>query len=755
MTERRVSLSPTKWFVAIVTIIAVTNIAILLDIPVLRQISGFIFLTFIPGFLFLSVLKLNRLGLLEKIVLSVGLSVAFLMLFGLALNASLLALGYTKPLSTASLLISFSTATIVLAIFAYIRNKDITFSFSNLKLTTGEKAFLIVPALFPLLSIVGMRLMNLTDNNVILMLLLFLIPAYVIFISFSNRKVSEKVYPTAIFLIGISLLLMYSLRSNHIIGGDTHREYFIFLTTLENLHWSQLGFGILDACLSISILPAIYQTFLNIDPEYLFKIVYSLIVSILPLVVYLLSKKYIGSFYAFLASVFFMSQIVFLWTPTYARVNIAMLFFALAIMVIFHDDIPESVKRGLLIVFVTSTVVSHYGVTYVTFFALLFTCIAMWIVSSITSHRKKLATPPAGNPVIEGDPPPLSLQGKTPPTGNDTTYRATALEPSHTQLRRRISITLIAIFVVMLFFWYSQMTGPSFSVGVRLVYDSFIHWEWFLAKGVVGEYPVQAAFGKTLPYTEVPQRIEFVFSWLTIILMSVGLLTTIRKFKTMVSIPFAGHEKPSFFLKKFESDYLMLSIGCYLLLVATVVLPTVAVTYGSSKVYFQTMIVLSIFFVIGGITVARYLKSRPHWILIAVLIPYFLSTTGVMCQVFGVPRAITLHSEGSLYSDMYVSDAESLAAKWVKERALQKIPIYVYGFTQQILLSQARIPLRETYPALISRYKEGEQIDGYIYLRHVDIVDRELVAKYPGIFAEKSKIYANGGSEVYRAYSLQ
>ena len=273
------------YFLFLISILIITGLVILLDIPVLRQLFGFIFLTFVPGFFLLHILKLNKLGLVDKIVLSVGLSVAFLMLFGLLVNGSLLAIGYAKPFSTTSLLISFSTVTIVLAIFAYIRNKGITFSFSNFKLTTGEKAFLIVPALFPLLSIVGMRIMNLTDNNVLLMLLLFLIPVYVIFISFSNRRVPEKVYPATIFLISISLLLMYSLRSSHIIDGDTHREFFIFLTTLDNLRWGQLGFGVLDACLSISILPTIYQTFLNINPEYLFKILFSLIASILPLIV--------------------------------------------------------------------------------------------------------------------------------------------------------------------------------------------------------------------------------------------------------------------------------------------------------------------------------------------------------------------------------------------------------------------------------------------------------------------------------------
>ena len=754
MTERRVSLSPTKWFAAIVTIIAVTNIAILLDIPVLRQISGFIFLTFVPGFLLLSVLKLNKLGFLEKIVLSVGLSVAFLMLFGLALNASLLAIGYTKPLSTISLLISFSAATIILAIIAYIRNKDITFSFSNLKLTTGEKAFLIVPALFPLISIVGMRLMNLTDNNVILMLLLFLIPAYVIFISFSNRKVSEKVYPAAIFLIGISLLLMYSLRSNHIIGADTNREFAIFLTTLDNLHWRQLGLGILDSCLSISLLPAIYQAFLNIDPEYLFKIVYSLIVSTLPLVIYLLSKKYVGSFYAFLTSVFFMSQIWFLWTPATARVNIALLFFALALMVLFSDNIGEFGKRTLFIVFTACIIVSHYGATYVAFFALLFTWIGMQVLSSIIASRtKKLAAISAKSRVVGGTPPNFSSQEESPSGIDATAYKATGLQSSQPQFRRGITAISIALFLTILFFWFSQMTGPSFSVGVKTIYTSIASWHWFLAEEAVSSRPVQAAFGRTLPYTGVPQRIEFVFSWLTIILMSIGLLlVTLRRVKTMVSNPHSEREKPNFSLKQFETEYLMLSIGCYLLLVATVLVPHVEEAYGSARVYFQMMAPLSIFFVIGGIMVARYLKSRPYWIILVVLLPYFLCTTGAICQVFGFPRAITLNSANSGgppgIFNMYIYEEESCSAKWLKEYAGGEATIYI-GSWATILVSQARIPEGQ-HKSFIATYQEGKQIDGYIYLRYLDIVDRELVAKYPGLFAQKSKIYTNGGSEVYK-----
>ena len=114
-----------------------TDLSILLDIPVFRQILGFTFFTIVPGLLILHILKLNKLGLTEKFVLSVGFSIAFLMFAGLIINWIYPALGYGTPLSTNSLLISFSIILLILAIIAYLRNRTASFAnLSDLKLNT-------------------------------------------------------------------------------------------------------------------------------------------------------------------------------------------------------------------------------------------------------------------------------------------------------------------------------------------------------------------------------------------------------------------------------------------------------------------------------------------------------------------------------------------------------------------------------------------------------------------------------------------
>ena len=304
-----------KWFVCIIVSAFITDLVNLLNIPFLRQILGFLFLTLLPGVLILQILKLNKIGSTEKFVLSVGLSISFLMFFGLLVNNLSLSFGYETPLATIPLLISLNIAFVVLGITGYKINKDSIFTLPNLNLSTSEKAFLIIPMLFPVLSLFGTRIMDTADNNIILMFMLFLITIYVAFVCFFNQKFPKRLYPVVIFLISISLVLAFVLRSNHIMGMDDHTEYYYFLTTLGNLHWSTFGHSALDACLCISILPTIYQSILNANQEYLFKILIPLIYSISPLIVYLLSKKYVGETYAFLASFFYIAQHTFVAFP--------------------------------------------------------------------------------------------------------------------------------------------------------------------------------------------------------------------------------------------------------------------------------------------------------------------------------------------------------------------------------------------------------------------------------------------------------
>lgn len=713
-----------EWFALMISILLLADLAVIFNIPFLRQIVGFFFLTIFPGLLILQILKLDKIDFTERLVLSVGLSISFLMFFGLFLNTFSLNIGYSTPLATSPLLISLNIAFIALTIVGYKINKNLCFPLTNIKLTTSEKGFLIVPILFPALSIFGMHVMNTTDNNIILMFLYLLIAAYVIFVCFSNQKFPKRLYPVVIFLIGISLVLLIVFRSNHILGVDAHLEYYYFQTTRDNLHWCISGHSALNACLSISLLPAIYQSILNVPSEFLFKVIYPVIYSTSPLLIYILSKKYVRESYAFLASCFFMFQYSFLSSTMNARTGTAVFFFVLTVMILFNDKIDPLTKKILFIVFMASCMVSHYATTYIFLFILLGTFIGIEIL------------------------------------------------PKKYEVKKVVSLTITIIFFALIFFWYSQVTETAFSAGISFIGNTFSNLNAFFVEEARSSN-VLALLGEDIGQKGIPHKIEFIFTWLTFAFIGIGIITLIRRYKEM-SFPELNFKSPDFLRDKIDVTYFMIAVISTGILFAMIVLPFISRGYGMHRLYSVGIAILSVFFVIGGIVIANYLNKllvihrrkaltknalqvRTYLIILLILIPYFFCVTGVTYQVFDYPRAITLNSGGE-HEYLFVHDQDSCGAKWSGDHIEKRQKIYTDFIGGSTLTSQGAIPLIWTdRRSLIG----DKKIKGYIYLRCYNTIGNKIhvikdgsktynMSDYTDIFSEKNEIYNNGGSRVLR-----
>ena len=60
--------------------------AIGFQLPIIRQLIGFIYLMFIPGILILRILKIHKIGVIETYLLTVGLSISVIMFLRAAIN---------------------------------------------------------------------------------------------------------------------------------------------------------------------------------------------------------------------------------------------------------------------------------------------------------------------------------------------------------------------------------------------------------------------------------------------------------------------------------------------------------------------------------------------------------------------------------------------------------------------------------------------------------------------------------------------
>ncbi|MGB9979498.1 DUF2206 domain-containing protein [Methanobacterium sp.] len=683
-----------KWLVTLISILFITDIIILLDVPFLREFMTFVSFTTIPGILILHVLKLNKIEFVKKIVLLVGLSVAFLIFMGLLLNSLYPII--LKPLSLMPVLILSNVILIILAFIAYIRNKnDFNLNnFLNLNINLKGKLVspLIFPALFPFMAVFGTYLMNLTQNNFILLLMLILIPVYIVIITLLKDRIHDATYPFALWTIALSLLLMHGLTSSYLMGRDVHYEYYSFQLALQSFHWDiNTYLNPYNACLSITILPTILQSLSNLNGEYIFKI-FSLIGSFIPLVVYIVSKKYLENKYAFFAGLLFSFQLFFVYLLGAVRQEIAILFFFLAIMILFTADVSKTIKKILFVIFMVSVVVSHYTTAYVSFILIL---------------------PILLMPFFKG----LFIDKKLKFTNFDV-------------------IILLFLFILA---WYLLFGKVQANAGSQVLQSTIA------GSGDRGDY-VLGVLGIVLK--SVPNTISVIVHDLIFVTIGIGLLTILRNYKK--------------FIKQMDPEYIVVIFVSIILLVMFLVLPYISVAYDAVRLFFQLLIFLAPVFIIGAMKIAKIIK-RPKWdilIVLVLLISLFSCATYLQYHFYGEPYSPDYDSNGLVRNEAYIYNQEVIGATWLKDNYMNNYTTYSEGRGLIVFLTAygsggTNMNLNNS---LFSWNKTVDE--GYIYLGYLNVnknkvqpvytnLNMQNMSNYSNLFLRKSKIYDNGGSQIW------
>jgi uncharacterized membrane protein len=353
---------------------------VLFNIPVARQVIGFMYLTFVPGIVISRLLKLGSFSWYRRTIFSTGFSIAFLMFSGLLINTVGPAIGISQPLSLIPLVATLSPAVLLLAFISYFR-EDVHY-LASAPISINRKFVLSValPLCLPVVAVVGALLMNFSGNNSILLLLIAMISVCVSVSILVKKLVSPKIYVLIVLMIALALLFHSALVSNYIWGNDIQLEYYVFNLTESNKFWApnlpmfwDLTYGRFNSMLSITILPTIYSSVLAMDPTWVLKIVYPLVFSLVPVGLFLLWKPYIGSKRSFFAVFLFVAQSTFYTEMvTLDRQIVGELFLVLLFMVLLSRKMGQFNRNLCFIVFGAALVVSHYALSYLFMFFILF-----------------------------------------------------------------------------------------------------------------------------------------------------------------------------------------------------------------------------------------------------------------------------------------------------------------------------------------------------------------------------------------------
>jgi uncharacterized membrane protein len=700
--------------------------AIGLDIFIFRQIVIFVYLSFIPGLVLFKILRLKETTIVDTILFSVGLSIAFLMFFGLAINDLFPMLGISKPLSTIPLAITLSLLMLILFIIDYKRDlsehsntSDRTFV--DLGDLIKKSTILILPAI----GIIGALYLNVP----LLALMIIAIAALYVLSVFSTRSIPIKLYPLVIFAVSLALAVQVLLTSKYIIGYDSQLEYYVFRLTAINEYWRVLLVGInpgvtadYSSMLSITILPTIYSALMDIGGEIVFKSFYPFVFSLVPVTLFRIYEGRIGKSGSLLSVLFFISGVeVFygLQPLSLDRQIVGEFFLVLSILILLNKKIPVGKRRLLLVVFGAALVVSHYSLMYL----YLFYVLSIYALSKIKGRRDEV------------------LDGK-----------------------------MVLFLHTIAFSWYSFSISPvtSFSQFLFTVFSRFssdIFQTAARSSFVFGSHP---AFGSM---TNLAGAINWASFFAAHFLIAVGIVILLfRPGKTQL-----------------DPKFRILSILSGVILFLCFVVPNIAPSLNLTRFYAITLLFLAPCIVLVGETILgisesmlKKARSRRSFrkthsgiksvLLCTVIVGYFLSQSGFVNLVTGAfPLSYSLDlnrirtsNDRNLeinFHSVYIQEQDVFGAVWLSRNMKASSTIYADGISgSNVLISYGLIPKQQiTFLTNSTVLAQG----GFVYLGSLNVVDGVIPtdtepfnsSRILPVLNENDLIYSNGNTEIWRVSS--
>lgn len=695
---------------AIITFQLVVDTAILINVPIARQVLGFIYLTIVPGTILLILLTLHSLDFVESLLFSVGLSVVFVMFLGLIVNQIGLSCGFLAVLSTPTLLLAMNSTVFFLCVLSYFLNRNM--QWNKRKLTFSLPWVLTI--CFPLLTILGTTLVNFNGNSVILLLMIGII-ALTVLISSAGARTN---WALILFMIVIAVLFQTSLISNYIVGYDVHPAYHVFKVTQSNGVWNSIIDEIdpiiprSNQMLSMTIFPAIYSNMLNIEGTWIFKIVFPLIFALVPVGLYQLYQKYMEKKVAFVAAFFILADITFYHEmPGLPAQMIAELFLVLSLIVIFHEKFSSAKKMVLFIIFSAGMIVSHYGISYIFMFLLIFG----WLVPFL---RKK---------------------------------------------QPKIKIAYVTLFFVLAFSWYIYTSqSASFTSIVDMgqnIYTSF--WTDLLNPQSRTEQVLRGV-GMGEPAESIGHWVGRGFHYATQFFIVLGLVTYVLK---------RPRARNSF---KFDREYVVMSGLMLTSIMLILVVPSFNLL-NTTRLYHVSILFLAPFCIMGGSWFFSILpKLRKSYVAsiltLIVVTSLFLFETSFIWEVTGdvsysIPLSMHRMNRAIVYGKGYVTECVDVAsAEWLHSNIVLTASTIVYADVVSVcfpLTSYAVFPRDKT--ETLSNATSFDFTNAYVYLRNFNTFDGKIFGRgymfgrvwntsdiSPRVEA-LDKIYSNGGSEIFFA----
>ena len=687
-------------------------------IPVVRELASFIVLFFLNGVTILRILKIHELGNIKTILYSVGLSIASLMFLGMMIDLLYPLIGIIKPISLTPLLITFTLFALFLCTLAYLR--DSKYYNPEILNTDGCNIPILIFILLPFLAIFGTYIMNIYQNNTLL-ILMFIIIAFIPFLVAFDKFIPRVMYPMAILSIALTLIFSLSLYTSYITGWDINQEFYFSNIVVNSSYWNPNIPELLNAMLSLVILVPIFSKISGLNIAYIYKIVYPAIFTLVPLSLYQIFKNQTNARMAFMGSFLFVSVFMFfLEMPGLARQEIGELFFVLLVMLMVETKFTYKKLSLLTVIFIPALLVSHYSMDYIYIFLVL----SAYIVISI----RNLNLPKKFNRL-----------GTTPIINY---FFVKVGEKDIFKIRYKLQLILIISLTICYYLLVSSsillhITASTLNSIISMSYIFLFNPKALQAVGIVTS---EKSFLRT---------IALLLHLIIEALIGLGILLLLARRKEL----------------KFNENYGLFSVMSFFMLILVLVVPFLAGALNPERFYQIALIFLSIFFVVGFIAIFRILNIilRHRWSKRSVyktslkFIALFLAisllfNSGVVYELFGdKPSNLSLHSS----MDAPEFNIEEVnGAQWI---AVHRNNNYIYADEYRTLLLYGYLPYNESATINFNLIASNQSYLFYgTYNIQNDLVGVQQVGASTPVYSEykrglivRNRIFDDGGSQIW------
>jgi uncharacterized membrane protein len=740
----------------------------------LRASFSVAFLSLVPGYvLFRAIAGYKTIETTTKILgYSVGLGLVLLMIIGLTVNQVLPLIGHSQPLTTHVLTAAVGAVTMLLVFVSAARIKTKSLSqqlhFAQVKLQLKRLAdwrrILLICSLLllPILAVGGAITLNNGGNGWLALAVVGLIAATFLVFAWANKTKLIGLYPFVLYVLCLAILLGTSMRGWDITGHDIMQEFQVFQLTIQHAFWSMQQYpDAYTACLSITILPTIFQKLTGIADPFIFKLIFQMLFALIAPIIYTTLRSYVPRKIAFLAAFVCITFPTFLTDMMMLnRQEIALLCLALGLLAVLDKHLYRLQRAVLAIIFLGGMVLSHYSTSYIALSVLLVVLIIggllhvlrPWLVKRHVVFAKyahfSLFPPYVAIAVLAVI---ICWNGLFTHTANNITktlgtissYVVGIVHPSNTTSPPPTAETNASSLQR-----YVDYTSKNLPLPADNYYSAAATAPYAPAE------VVQPPTGKTplMGVLHVPaSALETIYglsrqAYIGLVggLILLGLLLMMLKAK-------AGPQLPN--------QYILLGIASVLVVGLQVVLPSDAVNYGLARVIQQSLIFLALPAVLASIWVLSKLRLPRLWrprVVAVGLTLFFLIMSGFLTTLTGGYKPVLAFSNQGFYYEAYYTHKDEIAAdQWLATNAPKGSRVYADEFSRRKLITYANIFAQPTLvPAAIP-------IDSYVYLSNGNTIFNEVPAYYKGdlffynvpydfLNTQKNLLYNGGNVKIYK-----